>query len=236
MEKTLRAMKDHYIVCGCGRMGRVVCTRFREQGVPFVVIEPDRDRVAELGDPDAIHLIGDATQDDVLRKAGIERAKGLVALATSDTDNLFITMSARLLNADLLIVARAGAPSSDPKLRRAGANRVVSPYQMGGNQISIAALSPNVVDFLELATGTDQSKLQLSEVSVGRRCPLVGKTLSESGIRQTHGLTVLAMVRGEGETILNPVATEAIKSGDHLVVLGPKAKLLEFDRFVKGLD
>src|SRR5262249_32420355 len=166
MERSLEEMHDHLIVCGFGRMGRLVCQEFSKQGLPFVVIEQRAELLEDFAIPQGIPLHGDAALDDVLRHAGIMRARALVTVVASDASNLYITMSARLLNNKLFIVARAEEAGSDEKLIRAGANRVVSPYQIGGARVAQAVLRPAVVDFLELATRTEHFALQIEETFI----------------------------------------------------------------------
>src|SRR5262249_28451950 len=155
--------KDHFIVCGYGRMGRLVCKEFAMQKLPFVVIERDAKLLDAFAFPTGIPLDGDATSDDVLRHAGVDRARSLISVLASDADNLFITMSARLLNDKLFIVARAAGELAEKKLSRAGANRTVSPYRIGGRVMAQAVLRPAVTDFIELATRTEHLDLQIEE-------------------------------------------------------------------------
>ncbi len=154
-------------MCGFGRMGRLVAEEFSSAGLPFVVVDRDAKVLEGFAIPHGIALVGDATADDVLRRAGVERARALVTAAASDADNLFITMSARLLNERLVIVARAEGEGAEVKLRRAGASRVVSPYSIGGHRVAQAVLRPNAMDFIELATRTGHLELQIEEVEVG---------------------------------------------------------------------
>src|SRR5262249_23407775 len=150
MERDLERLKGHLIVCGYGRMGRLVCRQFAAQQLPFVVIDAAAEALADFHVPHGIPLHGDATADDVLRRAGVARARGLVTVMASDADNLYTTLSARLLNDKLFIVARVEDPQAEQKMVRAGADRVVSPYQIGGERMAQAVLRPTVVDFLDL--------------------------------------------------------------------------------------
>ena len=166
METRLEKLDGHFVVCGFGRMGRLVAEEFSSAGLPFVVVDRDEKVLVGFDIPHGIPLVGDATADDVLRRAGVERARALVTAAASDADNVFITMSARLLNERLVIVARAEGEGAEVKLRRAGASRVVSPYSIGGHRVAQAVLRPNAMDFIELATRTGHLELQIEEVEV----------------------------------------------------------------------
>jgi len=174
MERKLSDLSGHAIVCGYGRMGRLVCQEFSSLRMPFVLIDQQAAVLAGFRDPHGIALTGDATDDHVLRQAGVERAKVLVTVAASDAANLYITMSARLLSESLFIVARSEEPETEPKLLRAGANRVVSPYVIGGQRVAMAVLRPNVVDFIELATRSDYLELQIEESRIEEGSALAG--------------------------------------------------------------
>ena len=225
MERSLAEFKDHRIVCGLGRLGRLVCQEFSAQALPFVVI----DRQAELADsfrmPHGIAIQGDATSDEVLRRAGVERARALVTVAASDADNLFITMSARLLNERLYIVARAEDEGAETKLQRAGANRVVSPYVIGGQRVAQAVLRPSVVDFIELATRSEHLDLQIEEVAVAPDSRFAGQTVKDSGIRYDLGIIIVAIKKPNGTMVFNPASQVAIEARDVLITLGDRKSL-----------
>jgi voltage-gated potassium channel len=225
MERSLTAQQDHLIVCGFGRMGRLVCQEFSKQRLRFVVIERQAELLAGFDLPHGIPLHGDATSDDVLKRAGIERARALVTVAASDADNLFITMSARLLNELLFIVARAEDPGSEQKLLRAGASRVVTPYQIGGTRVAHAVVRPTVVDFLELATESGHVDLQIEETRIGEKSSLAGSTLKDSRLRQDLGVIVVAIKRPSGQMVFNPSHDAPLAVGDILVVIGDREHL-----------
>jgi len=155
LEKKIEALKDHYIICGYGRIGALICKEFAARPLSFVVVEKNPLIIEKLEQDDYPFLRGDATDDDTLLKAGIKRAKGLISVVTSDTENVYITLTARGLNPELYILARSGEEGSEIKLKRAGANKVVSPYLIGGSRMAQAILRPNVVDFIEIATEMD---------------------------------------------------------------------------------
>jgi voltage-gated potassium channel len=225
MERSLAQLRDHLIVCGYGRMGRLVCQEFSRQRMPFVVIDRNADLLAGFAVEHGIPLHGDATSDDVLRRAGIGRAKALVTVAASDADNLYITMSARLLNEKLFIVARAEEVASEQKLVRAGANRVVSPYQIGGVRVAQAVLRPTVVDFIELATQTEHVELQIEETQIAPHSPLAGTTLKDSRLRQDLGVIIVAIKRASGSMVFNPPPETTLAAGDILIAIGDRRHL-----------
>ena len=234
MEKSLTTLRDHFVVCGYGRMGRFVCREFSSLELPFVVVERDGALLREFAVPHGIPLEGDATQDAVLRRAGVERARGLVTAAASDADNVFITMSARFLNDTLLIVARAVEEGAEEKLRRAGATKVVSPYAIGGERVAHAALRPNAVDFLELATRSEFRELQIEEAVIAAASPLAGKSLDESRIRRDLGVIVVAIKKPDSPMTFNPEGSHVLGVGDVLITLGPSKQLESLGRLAAG--
>jgi voltage-gated potassium channel len=223
LEKKIKELKDHYIVCGYGRMGRIICRELREKNIKFVIVEkqPDIHKDSE----DLLIFPGDATNDEVLKELGIEKARGLVSVLPSDAENLFVVLSARGLNPDLFIVVRAGEEGSEKKLIRAGADKVVSPYHIGGLRIAHTVLKPAVVDFIEFATKSGNIDLQMEEVLIQESSALVGKSLDECGIGRELGIIIVAIKRPDGEMKFNPTFKSAIKTGDTLIALGESSKL-----------
>jgi voltage-gated potassium channel len=223
LEKKIKELRGHYIVCGYGRMGKIICRELKAKHVPFVAIEKNGDFVGMH--EDILGISGDATNDDVLREAGIERAKGLISVLPTDALNLYVVLSARELNTDLHIVARAGEEGSEKKLLRAGADKVVSPYHIGGLRIAHTVLRPAVVDFIEFATKTGNIELQMEEVTVPEGSGLVGQSLDQCGIGRELGVIVVGIKRGTGEMRFNPTSRSTIKAGDTLIALGEISKL-----------
>lgn len=234
LERSLQELSNHFVVCGLGRMGRFVCHEFSSLGLPFVVVEKSPALLQGFAMPHGIPLPGDATSDEVLRKAGVERARGLVTAAASDADNLYITMSARFLNEGLFIVARAEEEHAEMKLRRAGANKVVSPYAIGGQRVALAVLRPNVMDFLELATRSQHLELQIEETAVGARSALAGKTLEDSRIRRDLGIIIVAIKKPGGQMAFNPPGTAVLDAGDLLITLGHRQQLDRLESLAAG--
>jgi len=232
--KRIGSLSNHYIVCGYGRMGKVIATEFQDARVPFVVIERDQEILSELGDS-VLWINGDATQDAVLEAAGVRRAKGLVSVLSSDAENLFVVLSARSMNGSLVIVARAGEDGTGQKLLRAGATKVVSPYRIGGTRIAHAILKPVVVDFLELATKTNNLELAIEELPVAETSPLAGKVITETGLRQDYGVIVIAIKRKGGQMTFNPTKDTRVEAGDTLILLGEGRQMDRIEGLVSGL-
>jgi voltage-gated potassium channel len=223
LEKKIKELRDHFIVCGYGRMGRIICRELREKKISFVVVEKMPEKL--LGGQDVLVVEGDATKDEVLKEVGIEKAKGLISVLPTDAENLYVVLSARGLNPNLTIVARAGDEGSEQKLIRAGADRVVSPYYIGGLRIAHTVLKPAVVDFIEFATKSGNIDLQMEEIIMQEGSELVGCTLDECGIGRDLGIIVVAIKQGSGEMRFNPTYKTAIKAGDTLIALGEISKL-----------
>ncbi len=224
VEKKIRELKDHYIVCGYGRMGTVICKELKEKGAKCVVIEKGPMQ-SDAVDGDLLLVRGDATRDEVLKQAGIERAKGLISVLPTDAENLYVVLTAKVLNPELNIVARAGEEGSEQKLLRAGADRVVSPYHIGGLRIAHTVLQPSVVDFIEFATRSGNIDLQMEEISVREGADIAGTTLDQCGIGRELGIIIVAIKRTGGEMKFNPTFRTVIKPGDVLIALGEKDKL-----------
>jgi voltage-gated potassium channel len=229
VEKEIGKLRNHYIVCGYGRMGRVITREFRKKPVPFVVVERDTEIFKSIS-PEVLAIQGNAAEDETLRLAGIEHARGLVSVVSSDADNVYITLTASGIRPDLFIVARAGEEGSEQKLVRAGASKVVSPYTMGGSGIANAILRPAVVDFIDLVTRREHLELQMEEVRVGATSPLAGQTILETGLRQLFGVIVVAVKKRSDHMDFNPPPEYRVEAGDRLIVLGAGAKLADLNR------
>lgn len=227
MERNLAQLESHLIVCGYGRMGRLVCQEFSSQGLPFVVVDRNADALERFELPHGIAVHGDAATDEILERVGVRRARALISVVASDADNLYITMSARLLNDRLFIVSRAEDERSEQKLLRAGASRVVSPYVIGGMRVAQAVLRPAVVDFLELATRTEHLELNIEEARLGERSRLVGSTIGASPLVRENGLIIVAIKKPSGKMVFNPSPEVRLESGDTLIMLGGRRALDE---------
>ena len=232
LERKIRELKDHYIICGFGRMGKTIAKEFSSKDMDILIIE--KNSVPEIEKGEFLILEGDANNEDVLKSAGIENAKGLISVLPTDAENLFLVLSARELNPNLFIVTRASEESSERKILRAGADRVVSPYYTGGIRIANSILKPAVVDFIEYATKTGNLELQLEEILLNEGSKLSGMTLEDTGIGRDMGVIIVAIKRQDGTMEFNPNSTSIINSGDTLVALGETSKLKELEKLAEG--
>jgi len=230
MYKDINKLSGHYIVCGAGRVGAGVIRDIARSGQDFVIIEGDEAIADRLLAQGHLVLMGDATNDDVLKAAGIQRARGIVCAVSSDPDNLYITLTARDLNKETRIVARANDESAVGRLLRAGADKVVSPALTGSSQMSQMLLRPAVADFMELATMTERLELEIEQVEIGTGSPFIGIALKDTGIRSETDVIVISIKRATGEMIFNPAADTIIEERDALVTIGSHASLLALER------
>ena len=234
MSKQLGQLKEHYIVCGYGRMGREVCESLSENDVPFLVIENEASKIEELIEKNMLFIHGDAANDEVLEEAGIKLAKGLAAVVRSDAENVFITLSAKELNKNLYIVSRAIEEGAESKLKRAGAHRVIKPYELGGKRLVQLLLRPGVIDFIEGVAKRKGVNIHLEEISIKNQCVLVGKTLAESPLRKELNIMVVGISKVDGKFIYNPRSTELIEIGDKLIAIGESENLTKLNKIVMG--
>jgi len=222
--KQIKKLSGHYIICGFGRLGGIIARQLKERGIPMVVVESNPDLIERLEEGGYHFVPGDATKEEVLQEAGIEKARGLVSVVHSDASNVYIVLTARSLNPKLFIVARGEEPGSLQKLLRAGADKVESPYEMGGRKMAHTILRPTVTTFMELAMqeGVDWS---LEEIRVGDTSAMIGLPLKDSGIRQKFELIVVAIKRADGELLFNPTPLTTIQAGDTLILIGMRKSL-----------
>ncbi|MDF1663378.1 MAG: potassium channel protein [Planctomycetota bacterium] len=223
LESQIARMKDHFIICGYGRMGRMICREIKSQ-VDVLVIEKSDEEFRHLEEDDVIYLVGDATEEETLERAGIERARGLVSVVASDAENVFIVLTAREMSRGLYILARAVNEQSERKILRAGANKVISPYLIGGLRMAHAILKPAVVDFMEFVLQSDKLDVQVEEILVEASSELAGIELQSSGISALN-VIVMAIKRSTGRMEFNPSRQTIIQAGDTLIVMGPEPGL-----------
>jgi voltage-gated potassium channel len=216
----LERLQGHFILCGYGRIGRMIAEELDRQKVPFVVIERNPEHVRNVMERGWIAVEADASQEEVLKRVGIHRARGLIAAVGTDAENVYTVLSARVMRPDLFIIARVESDDAERKLRRAGADRVISPYHIGAAHMVQTALRPAVVDFVQLATSSGHLELSMEQVRVPAPSALVGKSLVESGIRQKFGVIIVAIKRADSVMEFNPPPEAVIRGGDELVVLG----------------
>ena len=218
--RMLEQIKDHFIVCGYGRIGGIITAELHQQGVPMVVVERDPERVRQAIERGWLAIEADASREEVLTRAGIHRARGLIAAVGTDAENVFAVLTARVMRPDLFIIARVELDDAEHKLRRAGADRVISPYQIGANHIVQTALRPAVVDFVHLATSSERLDLSMEQVHINEKSALAGQTIVGADIRQKFGVIIVGIKRAGGAMEFNPPAEAVMQAGDELVVLG----------------
>ena len=221
MEEALMVIQEHYIVAGYGRMGRQIVRDLRARGQAFVVVDSDPALEEVFLEEQVNYVFGDATQDEILQRAGIERAHGFVASLNTDADNVLSVLTARELNPRLFIVARATTAAFEKRLRRAGADRVVSPYDIGGHRIALALLRPAVHDLLNQIFDSAQTDADIGQIRVHSASPLAGQTLGQCDLRQVSDLTILAIQKPDGAFTINPSSQRRIEAGETLIVIGP---------------
>ncbi|MBW2108244.1 MAG: potassium channel protein [Deltaproteobacteria bacterium] len=233
LEKGIRKQKGHYIICGYGRVGASICdTLSSYKPVAFVVIDRDPQRIEKIEERGFHHVQGEATDEENLIKAGVERARGLVAVLKTDSDNVYVTLTARHLNPDLFIIARAGEEKSEKKLLSAGADKVVSPYRMGAHRIAQMISRPAVTDFLDLTTMAEGHNILMEEVAVDPSSDLIGVALQDSGIRQKLNLIIVGVKKPGGDMLFNPSSQTTLEGGDTVVAIGEKKNLESLARIL----
>jgi voltage-gated potassium channel len=225
----LKKLRNHIVVCGHGRMGSAVVEILRERKVQFVVVEADEASCRILQEDHIPFVHGDATEEAVLRSAGVERARTFLTCLADDAHNVFAILLARQLNPNITVIARAVEEESEERLRLAGADRVTNPYRLGGMRLAFTALKPTVMDFIEASLPGTSVELELAEIVVHPNSELAGKTLAGAEVRKRFGIIVVALKRGDGSTF-NPGPDEQIEAGDVLVALGPTQALEQIER------
>jgi voltage-gated potassium channel len=227
-------LKEHYIICGYGRVGSQVSREMHQEDVPFVVLDRDPARVEEALAAGYLAVALDSSSEGSLQQVGIERAKGLVACLNDDSLNLFVTLAARSLNSELYIVARANRPENEVKLIRAGADRVALPYRIGGYHMASMALRPNVVDYMDIVSGkSGMADLEVEEMIVGEQSQLAGRRLGKALAEGEIGATVIAINGADGTSRVRPTGKEIIYPGDRLVILGSKRDLTNASALIR---
>lgn len=221
MDNKISQLKDHYILCGAGETGQSVMEEFKKSNISFVVVEKDEKHVAELMDEDILTIHGDATQEDTLKKSGIDKAKGFISSLPSDADNVFTVLTAREMNENLYIVSRAIEKNSRGKLMKAGANNTISPNEIGGRRMAALMIRPSIISFLDIITHAGDVILDLEEVVINESSNIKSKSLKEAKIPEKTGLNILAIKKhGQKDISLNPSFDEILEVGDTMIVLG----------------
>lgn len=233
MERAIQKLRGHFIICGYGRVGRQIAAEFGREGVPFVVIDINQDSLAEATAQGHLVIFGSPASDDVLRQARLEAAQGLIVATDNDAENIYVTLSARVLRPDLFIVARANEADAEHKLERAGANRVISPYSVGGRRMAMLALRPLSVEFVDTVLSNPKGDVLLEDVQIKARSPLVGMSLAEAQRRYLPDGSVLAIKSGDN-VVLHPDAAFTLACGDTLAVIGTADQLAALEQVSSG--
>jgi len=228
LEKIIEKMNDHYIICGGGRIGFLICRELITGKMPCVVIDNNPEVIQRAQDEGFVCFKGDATQDKILIEAGIKRAKGIVCVLPSDAENLYVILTAKELNQQVYIISRSEEEESEHRLLRAGADRVMSPYTLGGMRMAMAILRPAMLDFIEITTRQQSLELRMEEISVCKGSPIISLSLEDSGIRQRYGLIIVAVKKDSGKMIFNPLANYIIAEGDMLIAMGEDENVKQF--------
>ncbi len=223
--RDISKLKNHYILCGAGRVGLRIIDEFKKKGVDFVIIERDPSIADRLLTQGELVLMGDATDESVLEGANLKTARSLIAAASSDAENVYIALTARGINPDLHIVARANDQAAERQMMRAGVNKVISPALIGSHRMAQAAMSPAVVDFIELTTMTESLDLIFEQIRIEPSSSLVGKKIKDSGIRSEHSVMIVAITDHEGKMLFNPDGNQELLAGDLLIAIGTSGGL-----------
>ena len=231
--RKMSKLKEHFIICGAGRVGSHLVRDLRRVGASFIVLERDQQKVSELTEQGVPVLVRDATLEESLREAGVERARGLAACLPDDADNVYVVLTARDLNAKLHIVARAAEEQAEVKLVRAGANRVVAPTIIGGHRMAVALTKPAVGDFIDSITAS-QLDLTFEQIEVEPSSTLAGRKLRNTNIRPELDIVIVAIRRSDGEMLFNPSGEQSIENGDMLIAIGHPDSLSKLSALAKG--
>jgi len=230
MENRLKKIKDHYIICGCGRMGQIVCERLEEEKIPYVIIDSNEETIEALKETcDCIAVIGDASNEEVLLEAGIKRAKAVAALLPSDADNLYLVLTVRLLNPSIFILSKALEEEGEKKILQIGANKVVSPYKLSGHKLAQGLIRPTLVDFIDLIIRRQELSLSMEEFVVKKNSKIADQTLIGCDVRKKTNVIVVAFKKPGENIVFNPAPDIRIDTGDTLLVLGDERGISEFE-------
>lgn len=227
MENKIAKLKNHYIICGFGRIGGLICKELHSNNIDFVVIENDPSVIEQLEQDHHLYLPMDSTSEEALIKAGIMDAKGLVTAVKNDADNVFIILTAKGLRPDIFVLSRSSDVKNEGQLVRAGASRVVSPYLIGGKRMAAVLIKPTVTDFIDIAMMNNNLDLMMEEATISAKSDLVGKNLIESNLRQNYGVIIVAIKKKIGGMVFNPMPSERLEAEDIIVVLGKTEHMLK---------
>jgi voltage-gated potassium channel len=227
LDKQINKLKDHFIICGYGRMGRALCSYLTQKNLNVVVIEQNTKRVPVMDEDGILYLVGEATDEAILIKAGIKSARGIISVLGTDADNVFLVLITKGLNPELFIMARANQNATEKTLYTAGANKVVSPYALGARRMAHAILRPTVIHFLELAFSDESANIHLEEFPVSASSRLINVPLQESRLRQELNLIIISIRKADGTMRFNPKASYRFEAGDTVVAVGQDKDLMQ---------
>jgi voltage-gated potassium channel len=225
-------LKDHYIICGFGRVGRGAASELQHAGVPFVVVDISLERVERALRAGMLAVAADSTRDETLHQVGIERAGGLVAALATDADNLFVLLSAKGLNPQIYVATRAAEEGAEEKMRRAGADAVFAPYAITGHRLAQSLLRPHVVQFLDFTTKDIGEDISIEQVRVSEESDLASKTIREMQLGRDLGVIVMAIRKRDGQMLFNPTADTAVQGGEYLIVMGRQQNLRTLETLI----
>jgi voltage-gated potassium channel len=232
-KRMIDKLKNHYIICGYGRVGRGAADELKREGVPTVIVDINPERAERAVMAGQLAVAADSTRDDTLRQVGVERARGLVAALATDADNLFVLLSAKALNPRIHVATRAAEEGAEDKMRRAGADAVFAPYSITGHRLAHALLRPHVVQFLDFTTTTNLGEdISIEQVPVSPQTPMLSKTIREMQIGSELGVIVMAIRKSDGTMVFNPPADTAIRGGEFLIVMGRQQSLRALERLM----
>ncbi len=234
MERTMHKLRDHYVVAGYGRVGQTVCEEFRKRKKQVVVIENNDELAEHLKQSEKHYIIDDATQDETLERAGINHATALVSTLANEAHNVYLALSARQVNPNLYIIARADSKDAEKKLYRAGANRVICPHELGGMRMALATIRPTLIDFMQIEQTGSGLELSIEEVNVRPGSKIAGVALKDSGIRSDLDLMVVGIKKEGSDMVINPPTDTIIDGGDTLIVIGMNQNLARLDEYVSS--
>lgn len=230
MKKKVSEISDHYLICGFGRVGRQVARELTRAGQRFVIIDNNPESIEHCREHGHLYVDGDAADDEILRLASIDRAKGLIACVDSDADNVFVTLSARVIAPDLRIVSRASSEESRKKLEKAGADRVVSPYAIGGREMATLMLKPMISDLMDVVTGGGEVELQVEQLCLPAHSPAAGRSIRELEVRQQTGAAILAVQKSGASFDTNPSPDTVLGENDTIIAVGTLAEIQALER------
>jgi voltage-gated potassium channel len=234
LDTQINRLKGHFIICGYGRIGRELTRYLTQKYIDVVIIERNSNRVSTMDNDGILYLVGEATDESIMENAGIHRARGLVTAVATDADNVFLVLIAKQLNPNIFIVARAEQNSTKKTLLAAGADKVISPYDIGARRMAHAVLRPAVIEFLEMAFADDSTDIQLEEIQIQPSSELIGVTLQDSGVRQNMDVNIIAFRKPEGRMVFNPKADDRFEAGDTVIAVGSARSIKQFERILSG--